>query len=603
MNLTYIWLTLTLLFGILNPLQAQQVRLVDTSMLYYVSNPYILKDNNGDLSFEQAFKELEKFKQSENPIAAVGVNKAPVWIYFKMINKSPNRKWAMWIEPPAYQELEVCIKRTADSTDILPISANKSNGLTLQFELSQNDSATVFIRIRSTHTLKVPVRIGTLQKLYEHNIRYNLTRGVLQGLLIALMLYNLFIYFSIQDKAYLYFTLHTFFTLLFYLTWMGYYHNSFLDLLNEHMAILLSISIIFSILFTISFLKLNSTNKKLSRIGFSLIVMNIGIILISILGNPILAYIIFQTSMYLVFLFWLTSGIYSVKKGFKPGKYYLTAFGVLLLSGTLYNLFDNGWLFTGYESAIGLQIGTCLQSLILSFALADKLNSSKQETMLLQKQVLAQASRFSQRLISSSDTERGHIAGKLNRTVNDSLVNMKNEILLYQKRHPNSHTSELNQLSAYLSDTITDINDITLSLRPYQIEMFGLTKSIYFLIREADNTPDRKMDVKIENIDGCLSFEQEINVYRIVQELLNNMIKHSSAVYCKVHISIIEHSIEVVYKDNGIGFKLNQSESGFGLKNLQERVNLLRGSIQFFSIVNQGTTAIIKIPVQNIKLS
>ena len=111
-----------------------------------------------------------------------------------------------------------------------------------------------------------------------------------------------------------------------------------------------------------------------------------------------------------------------------------------------------------------------------------------------------------------------------------------------------------------------------------------------------------KFDVLVEDIDKLFSKEQEINIFRSVQECVNNIIKHSYAANSKVEISKMENNVSIEIADNGKGFNFDsvKSESkGFGLKNLENRISFLSGEIEFNSNQEFATIVKIKIPVRN----
>ena len=88
--------------------------------------------------------------------------------------------------------------------------------------------------------------------------------------------------------------------------------------------------------------------------------------------------------------------------------------------------------------------------------------------------------------------------------------------------------------------------------------------------------------------------KQELAIFRTIQELLNNSIKHSSATLIKIDMRFSAELLSVVFSDNGIGFKLNEiKEAGLGLRNLENRTQLVGAKFKMKSVIDRGTTAII----------
>jgi signal transduction histidine kinase len=101
------------------------------------------------------------------------------------------------------------------------------------------------------------------------------------------------------------------------------------------------------------------------------------------------------------------------------------------------------------------------------------------------------------------------------------------------------------------------------------------------------------------NLDGKLSQFIEFNIYRIVQETLNNIVKHSHATNVLIDCNVVDNMLMVSIEDNGIGFDSNKSmeNEGIGLKNISNRVKMLNGKIQIISAKNEGTTIEVQVPL------
>jgi signal transduction histidine kinase len=137
-------------------------------------------------------------------------------------------------------------------------------------------------------------------------------------------------------------------------------------------------------------------------------------------------------------------------------------------------------------------------------------------------------------------------------------------------------------------------------LRPHEIDRFGLTDSIKQLIDKISETADIDFKNQMDNIDNVLKQDDEVILYRIVQECLNNILKHSGAKNAEVKISRQANSIEVTIADDGKGFDMerltSQAKGSFGIKGLTERVNLLRGNIEIMTFEGNGSTTRTIIP-------
>lgn len=157
-----------------------------------------------------------------------------------------------------------------------------------------------------------------------------------------------------------------------------------------------------------------------------------------------------------------------------------------------------------------------------------------------------------------------------------------------------------------LRQSVQQIRLISRNIIPRYIQEQGLEKSIQNLvynIRQAMMTPaDIKLDIQAVPLN--LTEDKMINIYRIVQESLNNSIKHSGAREIRVHMSIRNNTFLVIISDNGKGFDFSlpdlskpTKDSGIGLKNIHNRVTLLGGELSILSKKGRGTQIIAEIPL------
>ena len=114
-------------------------------------------------------------------------------------------------------------------------------------------------------------------------------------------------------------------------------------------------------------------------------------------------------------------------------------------------------------------------------------------------------------------------------------------------------------------------------------------------ISSADNI---KIEVTEFGLDKRIENNMEITIFRIIQELITNVIKHANATNVFINISLFDNSLNVIVEDNGKGFekKILTSKNSMGLSSIKKRVKHLNGTLQIDSFINRGTTIIIDIP-------
>ncbi|HST24311.1 MAG TPA: two-component regulator propeller domain-containing protein, partial [Blastocatellia bacterium] len=206
----------------------------------------------------------------------------------------------------------------------------------------------------------------------------------------------------------------------------------------------------------------------------------------------------------------------------------------------------------------------------------------------------AEREAFSRRLIESQEGERKRIAAELHDSLGQNLLIVKNWALIglnaLEKENP--AREHLHEISETTSLALDEVREIAHNLRPYQLERLGLTNTIEHMVRQVKNSSDIEFITEIDNIDGLLSKESEINLYRVVQECVNNILKHSAATNAWVLIKRTANGAQITCRDNGQGFDSEASsrKGGTGLTGMAERVRMLGGRYTMETAAGKGAT-------------
>ena len=197
--------------------------------------------------------------------------------------------------------------------------------------------------------------------------------------------------------------------------------------------------------------------------------------------------------------------------------------------------------------------------------------------------------KFTQNIIKAQEEERKRISKGLHDGIGQNLLLIKNAL----------QTNKIDGAKNMVSTTIEEVRTISRNLHPFQLEKFGLTKALESMVEELDQSFDEIIFTEeIDAIDDLFSKEEEINIYRIVQESVNNIIKHANATAARIVIVKKEKYLELFIFDNGKGFDLEKNKdiiNSLGLKSIRERVKYLKGTVNFESKINAGTKISIKI--------
>ncbi len=162
---------------------------------------------------------------------------------------------------------------------------------------------------------------------------------------------------------------------------------------------------------------------------------------------------------------------------------------------------------------------------------------------------------FSRQLIASQETERKRIAAELHDSLGQHLVVIKNLALvsLNNGKSDQAVRSQMEEISTEASHALGEVRGISYNLRPYQLDRLGLTKAIEAIVKQASAASSANFAMTIDGIDGIFPKDSEINFYRIVQEGVNNVLKHSQATEASVDVRREPAKLRLTIHDNGQG--------------------------------------------------
>ena len=213
---------------------------------------------------------------------------------------------------------------------------------------------------------------------------------------------------------------------------------------------------------------------------------------------------------------------------------------------------------------------------------------------------------FSRQLIASQERERKRIAAELHDSLGQQLLIIKNwaALALTSLNGSESVKEPLDQISETASHAVEEMREIAYNLRPYQLEKLGLTAAIRGLVARVAASSDIRFVTEIGDVDGLFPQDVEISIYRIVQEALNNMLKHSQATEGWVLAGNNSGTLSLTIGDNGLGFtpadgrESQQESKGFGLVGIAERVRMLGGRVVIQSAPGRGSSMQISLGIQ-----
>ena len=198
--------------------------------------------------------------------------------------------------------------------------------------------------------------------------------------------------------------------------------------------------------------------------------------------------------------------------------------------------------------------------------------------------------------ITMQELERKRIANDLHDSLGPLLATVK--LYFHSIEIPNEEDRELvDKAGFYIDETITSLREISYNLLPNSLTRNGLIEALKEYINRLNSRHILNIDFSSgENID--LTKENEVHLFRIIQEIIHNAVKHSKAATLQLVITSEDSGILVISKDDGVGFdmaEIKKQSGGLGLKSIENRCEILNATIQINTAKGKGCTYFIKI--------
>ena len=253
--------------------------------------------------------------------------------------------------------------------------------------------------------------------------------------------------------------------------------------------------------------------------------------------------------------------------------------------GTYKYVEDKG--FVVYENGLPVKMIGCLQNVSMLKELENELADLR-----LQRQ-----KEISETVIRVQEKERTRIGHELHDNVNQILSTVK---LFFDRMNPSGQEQkQLKEKSIeYLHLAIEEIRKLSKELVTPQLKKENLAENINAIIADIQMTGALKINFVHDINDELLSSGKKITLFRIVQEQLKNIIKHSQATTAQICIQSTNEYVNLEMKDNGKGFDPHQTRQGIGLSNIHERTQFYNGTVNIKASAGKGCILNVRIPIK-----
>ncbi len=514
-------------------------------------------------------------------------NKHPYWLRFKV--KNPLEKpvgYLLEIAFPFLDYIELYEPTVKGSFKLhkagraLPFHSREIKHRNFLFHVKiPKGLSTYYVRIETESAMYFPMILWNEHVFWKADHEAQFVLGLYYGIMLVMALYNLFIFFSLRDRAYLFYVFYILSFALYQMTANGLAYEYLwpgATWWNRNSTLFLAgVTMIWAIFFTKDFLSTRTSVPVLDR---ALNWITLAAVALAALSLVISYGIMLKVTLVIVaffVMFLLLSGFVCMRRGQRSARFYILAWSALLTGVMILILWNVGWLPSRFWSIYSIQFGSVLDVVLLSLALADRINELRTAREQALRAVMAERTR--------AQEQREEMVRELHDGIGAIATNIG---LLAEKARlamPSGEVEkDLETISQLAKRGRTEIRFFMECLDEGDQRAGEFISDLRYLGSQllSGNGVSFALDDSGSSRDVKLSPFVRLNVMKVFQEALTNVQKHSWASRVEARIKVTDHDLELVIRDNGCGFLNSNNNRGRGLNNMKKRAESMGGRLE-----------------------
>lgn len=475
------------------------------------------------------------FEALKSDIPNLGADANSIWLKFELNNQSNRSHFLLELAYPILDEVEIYIPDSSGNYkrkvqgERLPFKKRDYQHPTFIFDINQpkNTTYTYYVRVRSTEQIILPIYINVPISLWEERDRENLISGIYIGIVLIMGVYNLFLFFSVKDKGYIYYAIYVFLAGLTQIGIKGYTYkylwpdSPYFE--SKSLVLFASLCAIAALFFTRDFLQIKGNYPKINTLIKIIVLSFVCSIVLLFLNKDQVSFLLMQlsTTIFLLSVFFIS--LYIMVKGYSPAKFFFIAWSALLVGSIIFLLKDTGILPYNNITSSAAQAASAIEMALLSFGLANRINIMKQEkdqsrltALRIAKensQIIKQQNVILEQKVKERTEELEQKNDTLNITLND-LQEAQMQLVESEKM------ASLGQLTAGIAHEINNpINFVTGNIGPLRRDVGALLETIETL--ESFSQEDISKEEKAKKIK---QFKEDVDFDYLKIEI-NHLLK------------------------------------------------------------------------------
>ncbi len=509
------------------------LELKDDKIENYIGNYIeVLTDNKGIFTINDVLKSTG-FKKSNSNVPNFGVTENTNWIKFTAVNLSDKKEFIVQLALATidyvdcysvYEDGRIDSVKTGDCRTINNRPLGRPD-FAFKLSFNKNEKVKLFIKVRGGEQIQTPVNVGEQTLMLKSFINEDTLMGVYFGIILVMFLYNTFIFFSTRDKSYLFYVIYILIVGVTQLNFMGYASvylwPESVYVSNIAVYVLSSITAISSIEFLKRFLSTKDKCPQLHKYFILFYFIYYIAIALAFFKKFNWSYQIIQINATLAATYILVVAVKISNQGYRPARFFLLAWSTFLIGVCVFVFKDFGILPYHKITYYMMPIGSAFEVILLSLALADRINilrKEKEESQLKTLELLQENQNIVLEQKASLEIKVKERTAELE-TSNRNLREAESQLINVEKM------ASLGQLTAGISHEINNpINFVVSNVEPLKRDVEDI---LHLLAKYNEIKNDSDIDKKLKEINDL---KEKLDIGYLINEvnLLLNGIKEGA---------------------------------------------------------------------------
>jgi len=488
----------------------------------------------------------------------------------------------------------------------------KHTGAAFNIPATEKDAVKVLIRIQTRTPVNFAAFLWDKDTWNEYLFNLRGWYGIFFGAILFLCLYNIFLAFTLKDKSYFYYVGYIL-SLSFVVILYSGLAEEFLWPEGKSRTYILMVSgfgIFFGVGFVNNFLRIRERVPRMylvaTVISVLALVFGIAHAFNIYLVPPVVRGTIMHALLLLGCLYFIGVSVISYLLGVKQARFLALSMVALLSGMVLYLMYTYGLIKYNLYLIHALEMGSLAEGILLSLALTDRINLLSQEKDRVEKEALDAQRTFSKRLIQAQEIDREQFSNTMHDSIGHGMLVLKQNLERISRPASTEHNGsdnncfeEIRGQAEYCGEILDDVRRMSHDLHPHLLKRLGLKTAIESTLERAFSARDIEWQADIEALPGDIDSEREITLYRVIQECVNNILKHADASEVVFSLRMDGNTILVNVKDDGKGFDINEEVTdSLGLNGMKGRLKLFGGWFEIESEPAAGTHVKFGVPLK-----